>query len=150
MKKAQMEVIGLVVLVVIIIVAVGLFIRLSVLKPVSHSATSVDSIEANNLLNALLKTTICVNEKKSVVDAIKQCKIKQDICGEEPCQYSVNKIKEIMGAVLEEKENYDLLVLADQDAIINIKNCKTGVAASPVYFFDANFHYTIKLKLCTK
>ena len=144
-----MEIIGLVVLVVIIIVAAGLFIRFSVLKPVSHSAASVDSIEANNLLNAVLKTTVCVNEKKSVVDAIKQCKTKQDICGEEPCQYSANKIKEIMGAALEEKEKYDLLVLADQDAIINIKNCKTGVAASPVYFFDDNFHYTIKLRLCT-
>lgn len=147
MKKAQTEIIGLVVIVTIIIIAVVLFIRLSVLKPTSHSSTSIESIEANNMLNALLKTSVC---DISIQEAIQQCSQKINICDQEPCAYTVEKIKEILQASLDEKTDYSFIALADSNPIIKIESCKTGISASPFSLPSRGTVYTINFKLCGK
>ena len=134
-------------IVTIIIVAVILFVRLTVLKPPVHTATSIESIEANNLLNAMLKTTVC---EMSIQEAIQQCGQKVSICNQEPCSYTSNKVKEILQASLDEKTDYSFTALAGNDPVIKIENCKTGVSASPFSIPARGVVYTISFKLCEK
>ena len=147
MKKAQTEIIGLVVIVTIIIIAVVLFVRLAILKPASHSPTSVESIEANNMLNALLKTTVC---DISIQEAIQQCSQKINICDQEPRAYTVGKIKEILQVSLDEKTDYSFIALSDNSPLIKIENCETGISASPFSLPSRGAVYTINFKLCGK
>lgn len=147
MKKAQMEIIGLVVIVTIVVVAVILFVRFSLLDQQPHTSTSIESVEANNLLNALLKTTIC---EISVQDAIQECNQKIPLCNQEPCSYTSDKIKEILGASIDEKTDYSFEALADNDPLIKVDNCRTGISAAPFSIPSRGVVYTINLKLCEK
>ena len=148
MKKAQMEIVGLVVIVIIILLALVFFIKFSLSAPSSSQASAVESIEANNLLNALLKTTIC--EDISVEEGMKECKQKSNICNQEACKFTKEKIQEIMQASLDEKTTYSLKIQADESSLIEIENCKIGIAASPFSIPSRGVTYSISLKLCPK
>ncbi|QQG38464.1 MAG: hypothetical protein HYS32_02545 [Candidatus Woesearchaeota archaeon] len=148
MKKAQMEIVGLVVIVLIILLAAIFFVRFALLSHSSSKTSSIESIEANNLLNALLRTTIC--EDLSVEDAIKECKQRSNICNEEACKHTKTKIEEIMEASLDEKTTYSIDIDADEVPLINIENCKTGITASPFSIPSRGITYSISMKLCAK
>jgi len=147
MKKAQMEVIGLVIIVILILVGVLMFVRFVVLAPQSSQKTTIESLEANNLLSALLKTTIC---EISVLDAIKECQQATTICNQNACTYTEDKIQEIMEASLDVKTDYKIEVLTNNNPLFNLGSCERGINSAPYSIPSQGVTYTIKLKLCDK
>ena len=148
MKKAQMEVIGLVIIVILVFVGILMFVRFVVLAPETSQKT-IESLEANNLLSALLKTTTSCNSL-SVLDAIKECQQKTTICNQDACIYTKDKIQDIMQASLDVKTDYKLEVLTNNNPLFAMGDCEKGIASAPYSIPSKGITYTIKLKLCEK
>lgn len=149
MKKAQIEVIGLAVIVIFLIVAGLFFVKLYLLKPEAESK-GVESTMANNLLNALLKTTIC--EDQNVFDGIKSCYEKSIICNKDACGFTQNKIEEILNLTLIPPWEYKLEIKANNKIIedFDLGVCRTGIAAAPYSLPSRGVSYDISFKVCKK
>lgn len=150
-KRAQIEMVGLVVIVLLIVMGIIFFLKFSIQNKQSPlEKSTIESIEANNLLNALLKATVCDKEKISVEQAIEQCKQNIEICDQSPCKFTKTKIEEIFKSSLDEKTTYTIEILADNKQLIVIENCKSGIASSPYSIPSKGITYTINMKLCSK
>lgn len=148
MKKGQIEVIGLAVIVILIIVGGLFFVRLYIMKPSSQSK-DIESTTVNNLLSALLKTTIC--ENNDVFEGIKSCYEKTLVCNQEACKFTQDKVKEILNLTLTQYD-YKLEIKADNEIIsgFSLGSCKTGIAAAPYSIPSKGVSYDISFKICKK
>lgn len=123
MKKAQMEMFGLVIIVVLIVVIALFALRFMFIgRGTSGNKDQVLSIKANNLINALLKVSVNGNDIKQDIGSCCVSNIN--------CASIENKIEEIIENSIE--ENYEFTALSnDQECfVINKGQCEFGVSSS--------------------
>lgn len=145
--KGQIEIVGLVVIVLLITVGGVIFFRLYSLSSDGESGIR-DSNEVNNMRNALLKTTIC---EISVKDAIEECYNRGVLCGENACEYTKEKIQEILDASLFERDDFKLVVKVDNNLLFELGGCgREGVSASKAPIIKKGVFYDIDYKMCDR
>ena len=145
--RGQIEVVGLVVIVLLVLVGGAIFLRLGSSRDVSDFGIK-ESIEANNMRNALLKTTIC---DVSVEDAVAECYNKGVLCRIDACEYTKNKIQEILDLSLPANKDFNLIVKADGDLLFELGKCsRKGVTASQAPIIKKGVLYDIDYKMCNK
>ena len=123
MKKAQTEIFGLVIIVVLIVVIALFALRfMFVRESTMNNQDQVLSIKANNLINALLKVNVNVDDIKR---GIGSCCISNINCANVE-----NKIKEIIENSIE--ENYEFKVLSNDEECFTISDgqCDFGISSS--------------------
>ena len=125
MKKGQMEIIGLAVVVVIILVAAVFVVRFGFNKPTNYRADFLSSEIASNILNTFLKTnakdcsqlTISQPTMEELLQACAQesgvvCSTNQD-----SCQYVESTANEVFTKTLDKwKMKYEFLAYADANS----------------------------------
>jgi len=124
MKKAQIEIIGLVIIVVLL-VFIAIFALSFMIKPMQHD-NSLLKIKANALRASILKTDIC--NQVSVKDEIENCIDGYNECGS--CDKLKQDINDMITNSLEANEKYSFVVSNDYGgSFININNCVDSITA---------------------
>ena len=148
MKKGQMEMIGLVIVVVLIIIGGMFYITFSLRgkDKTQEQDQHLQSIQANNLVNAIVKIKIC--ENKSVGEAIVLCDTNKQICGENACDFVKNEIERIIQSF--SNENYFFFVKRGENEVFSFGNCDYGVSSVPYRLDVDSTSYDVVLRLCDK
>lgn len=138
MKKAQVEIFGLLIIVILITV-IAIFALRFTLYSREESERNTEVI-ANNLLNALLKTTIC---EKSLSDTIVDCYNGINYCDSENCKtYIISELGFIINELDIKEEDYKFVVSISDDDFIKVGKCdekKQDISLASPYVKNINF-----------
>ena len=154
-KKAQMEIMGMMIIVIILVIAALFYVKFVVLQPKKEGASTLVQEQAYNLMNAVLNVKVCWGNV-SVRDAIKACKEGGNLCGEDEdaCIYIGDEIKTIVSMSMP-KDYADYQFIAGKPVSsgceqpfldVKTKECKYGVT-SPRYI-NVEAEYCTIFKLC--
>ena len=145
MKKAQTEIMGLMIIVVLIVV-IGLFAFRFMLMNQSSSNDEYLSIKANNLINSIKMTSIC---EKNMGDAIIACCNNQNFCEREACGLVKEEINRIINSSIEENFYFEAKNF-EGELCFFIGSCSNGIASSINFLNSDSGNSEIQLKLCRK
>jgi len=144
MKKAQADMIGLVVIVILFIIIAIVFLRLSTLE--DSESIIKENIEVSNLLNAIMKLTPCNNIKPldSLADVIDNCN-NQPYCGESNCKDYIKKQVDNAASSSFDKESYSFTIIRNGAVFLN-----TGSCVGNTKFVDTAImpKFTARLEVC--
>ena len=152
-KKAQMEIMGMMIIVIILVIAALFYVKFVVLQPKKEGASTLVQEQGYNLMNAVLNVKVC-DGNVSVRDAIKACKEGGDLCGDNACIYIGDEIKTIVSMSMP-KDYADYEFIAGKPVSsgceqpfldVKSKECKYGVT-SPRYI-NVEAEYCTIFKLC--
>ena len=144
MRRGQIEMIGLMVIVLILIIVALFFLRFS-LRSDSFEDDTLLSLKANNLVNAIKKVTDC---GKPFEEAIIACCQEENFCGNPSCEHVTDTINSITSN-MEEKVSFSATLNGESCGFI-IQECQKGVT-STVNILNADAgQVEIKTVLCRK
>ena len=122
MKKGQIEIMGLVII-VILLVLIAIFALSFIIKPEQENE-NVLKLKANALRSSLLKTNLC--RDITVKDEIENCVDGYHECVD--CTVLKQEIEKMIRSSLD-NEKYNFFVSNDEGSFINIDNCVDSVTA---------------------
>ena len=146
MKKAQLEMIGLMIIVIILVLG-GLFYLRFALTPEEKKEDT--SVQAYNLMNAVLNVYICGNT--SLRSAIVSCDLGESICDND-CDFNgdysffSNQLDNIVSKVT--YLNYSFYVNKGEIEVFKVEGCKYGQASQSYPISERNEYYEVFFKLC--
>ena len=146
MKKAQIEIVGLLIVVILIVLGGIFYLKFAVLNKKPVEQTSRQNIQATNLINALMNIRLCDN-KFTMKESLILCGNKELLCDEDACNYIKDQLKLIDDNI---DYKHSFYVKKDQDKIINIEGCEEGIASPASSFSDKGTYYEAYLLLCSK
>lgn len=143
----QVEIIGLVVVVIIIVIGVLFYIGFG-LKKAPQKESSIEIGYASNLLSSVLNVQVC-NNTKQISEAIVACFNDQQICDMDACDYVKSETKVIMDRIdIKEFENYYFYAERGSEKKEFSKECKFGTQVDSKIVGPSNENYQVNLKLC--
>lgn len=151
MRKAQIEVMGLVVVVVVILFAAILFLRIYLASDFSFSDDSfLLSAKANNLANTIKGLDVC---NSNMQEAIIACCIGESFCGREACGFVSEVVSNVVNLTFS-SEGVNLLI-KDNDgrtcvAYEGAKCAGSAVASSPLPIKGSAGSADVSIKICKK
>ena len=139
MKKGQMEILGLAIVVVLLLLATVFVVRfVAFKKPTDFRKDFVSSEMASNMINTFIDTTAkdCSNTK--MADLLRDCAQETGlICnnGQGSCAYVESTATEIFSKTLHQwKTNYEFLAYVDRNSpLIELGNACLGQKKSKIY-----------------
>ncbi len=137
MKRGQTEVIGLVVIVFLLVMIGVIYLKFALSKGEKMLPEVRNSLEANNMLNALIKANI---EDKRFIELVDECYRSED------CEGLEVKIMDILKDGLQGKR-YEFIVEAENSNFIDMGDCDFGISAS-FPFTKGGIYYEASLKIC--
>lgn len=124
MKKAQTEILGLAIVVVLVIIATILVVKFGFSKPANTRNDFTSSEEASNILNTFLRTSADKCSQSTMTELLQDCAQGNGlICsnGEDACSYFKSAATAILSGTLGvEKKQYEFLACSD----FNLKEIK--------------------------
>ena len=144
LKKGQTEIIGLVVIVLIIIFVALFFLRFY-LSSSNLDTKSVNSIKANNLINAIRLASVC---NGNIGDAIISCCNNDDFCGQDACNFVNQEIGKIIKNSLDPKEQIFIEAKQNQEVCLVINNDCEGISSTANFIRNSEGEAEIDLKFC--
>lgn len=118
MKKAQMEILGLAIVVVLILVATVFVVRFLVIKtPADYRKGFVSSELASNMLNTFLKTSAKDCSRLTMTELLQDCAQGRGITcdnGQDSCRFTESTAKKIFEGTFDKwNMNYEFLAYTD-------------------------------------
>ena len=150
-KKGQIEIMGLMVVVILIIVGGLFYIKYGVLGGKKEATdSSIEQAYSIGLLNALLNVKVCEEAQIRVGDGLVKCyEGGQEICSQEACEYLKGQMKDIIGSVgLKNYKSYSFWIEKSGEPKNLFEDCKTGVKTDEVIIADNNEEYTVNFRIC--
>lgn len=139
-KRGQVETVGLLVIVLLLIVIGILVLRFSLRSPSSSLPDTRSSLESTHLLQALVLTTI---QGDSFADHSQRCSTDRNAC-----LLFQQELERVFSLLLQKGQKYSFsLHLSDQD-LFTLGRCSTGVVSSYPFTAGGGF-YEASLRLCS-
>ena len=150
LRKGQIEMIGLVIVVVLLAIGLLLYVKLVVFKEgAAKQDVSVENAYLTNLMGAVFNVKICSSDPIKVEEGIINCFNGMQICGEEACRYLKDQIKEIIGDInLKKYKNYSIWVTKGSENRTIMTECKTGLLTYTTVVTPDKEHYTAYFRVC--
>ncbi len=150
MKKAQIEIIGLAV--ILIILAIGLIIALTfILKPKTNILEDQrQNIRATSLLNTLIDTNVDLVDKsntKTVKDLIKECYPNQVTCENQLKMPILNKIFNNQEYIFRIQHSFENTIKITN---LNRNDCESDKVVTDPVVIIASPRMEVKLTLCSQ
>ena len=152
MKKGQMEMIGLVIIVILLIIGALFYVRFGVLGQTNKKEESTVKVtQAYNLMNALININIC--QDKPLKDALAQCKeepTKLFCTNQDACTFAKKQIQLIVDPLLHTTVGLDYTFQAKtgEDVYLTFGKCETGTNSPPLRFTSNGKQYQAYFRLC--
>lgn len=148
-KCGQIDIMGLMVVVILIIIGGLFYIKYGVLQDKeAQRDTALDQSYAINLLNSLLNVKVC-EETTMLGEAMVECLNEGKVCEEDACEYLKPQIEEIISAVgLKDYKKYSLWIEKNDNVKYLAEDCKTGVKADELLKTEDNDEYTVNFRIC--
>lgn len=151
MKKAQTEMIGIVMIIVLLAVIALVFLYFA-LKPEKGFEELRENIQVSNLLIAMMKTNLngCDKDiKETIVEYYNNCRsggfaASGRICGDKDCSYFETEAGKIISKSF---DKYEFKVSVDNIDEIKIGSCISGLASNYIIYED-NKDFLVVLRSC--
>lgn len=154
-KKAQMELLGLAVVVALILIATTFVVRFWVLKaPAEYRKGFISSEIASNMINTFLKTTANECSQLDMTGLLQDCaQAKSITCdnGFDSCKYVETTAKKIFENTLDKwKMNYEFLAYTDiKKPLVKVgKPCKAEKRSKLFPIPTSTVTMYVKLDIC--
>ena len=148
MKRGQVEMIGLVVVVMLIVIAALFYVKYGILDKKPKSDIVLEQSFTSNLLNSLLNVGVC-DEKIKMDEAIISCFNEQNWCASKNCDDLKNEIKDIINLVgLKKFKNYSVWVEDKGEEKYFVTGCNSGIKAYTTVKGQNKRTYDVNLQLC--
>jgi len=142
-RKAQSEVIGLLVIVIILIFMGLIYLGFSNILDSGSLGDERQSIEAENALKALMNVEMDGYEGKTLEDFIVDCNIEFNAC-----ETMEEALKEAYRVILRPETEFSFFANVDGEEIYSFGSCDLGLFSSYVFVRDG-VSYEARLKLCS-
>ena len=151
MRKGQIEIVGLVIIVIILIFSALIFLRLYFASSPSGSDDNLLLVQkANNMVNAIKGVEVC---NSNMAQAIISCCNSEVFCGREACDFVLDQTAKIVNLTMSgEIINIEVKDRDGKSCFSYAKGrCNGGyVASSPSLIKESGGEAEIYLSLCTK
>ena len=144
-KKAQSEIIGLAIVVVLLIFALIFFVSVKNNDDNLDTRLIRTNLRANSALNALMKVNVDNDQMSRLIEDCLPQKL-------EKCDTAYNSLKTFLDHIFEEDYYFKVLDIGNNILIVNNNefafgvDCKTSISASPYIFRGLG---KAELKICT-
>ena len=141
-KKAQSEVVGLLVIVILLIFVGVIFLRFYLIKPDTSYASSRASLEAGNVLNALMQVHI---QGIPFAEYTDQC-----YSDATACQGLRLELNALLKEILKPGQKYGFTVVSGGSDVMHVASqnpCTTGIV-NTYSFIENGIFYDASLRLC--
>lgn len=160
-KKAQTEMMGLVILVVLIVIGLMFYVRFAILGQQAPTDTSLDLQRAIFIAGALSKVDIC--ENTNLQQAIAACDNQEQVCSRDSCEMIKEEVPKIVSAALggefdiagnktvDSGKMFSFYVMQKDKTLVEAGKCpgKKGTVGSYPFKSDiTSKEYVINYKLC--
>ncbi len=150
MKKGQLEIIGLVIIVVLLLIGALFYLRFGVLNPQpTFEQNTIRVNQAYNLMNALTNIKLC---DKKLSEAIVSCKEGTgEYCeGKDACTYLKEQLPKIADPIFHDTigTDYSFEAKRGEDVFLNFGDCKVGQNSPPLRISSNGKTYLASFKLC--
>jgi len=159
-KKGQIEMIGLVIVVILLAIGLLLYFKFGILRADNGSGEdpTMEIAYVNNLMGAVLNIEICENERgvSNIEGAVISCFDGQaygesgELCnGLGACDYSKAEIRSIIGELeLKKIRKFSVSVEKSNSVVDIIKDCETGIVGRTRVITPEREAYTVKFTVC--
>ena len=148
-KRAQIEMIGLVIVVIILVIGLLLYVKFGVLRDEVKQDTTSENAYVINLMNGIFNLKLCEKDKIKVDEAIIKCFNEGQVCGEEACNYVKTELKTIIAEICIKKyKNYSIWITKGDNNRTIMNECKTGILAHTTIVASDKEHYTAYFRSC--
>lgn len=148
MRKGQLEMIGLMIIVIIIVIAALFYVRFALVQKEEKQDITLPT-QAFNLMNAVLNVDIC--EGMTFRSAVVSCGIGGSVCGEE-CDFAGDSsvFSDRIDSIVRDVTylEYSFYVSKGEIDVFKIEGCKFGIDSSSYPISERDQYYTARFKLC--
>lgn len=125
-KKAQQEIVGLMIIIVILTFAILFFVILSFNNPPLPRIKDVT--EATSILNIISQVNVC--DQVNLEEAVKSCALSTNICNKNACELVKEETQKMLRLILKPKEGYNITIKEANRDILDFGDCKGDRIAS--------------------
>ena len=155
MRKAQIEIAGLVVIIILIIIGMVFVIRFMSKEPIDYKKQFTQAELASNMINTLLKTTSLCNGI-SMTEVLQNCSMNPAapvlICknGQNSCEYFIGTSQQIFTETLEKWNiGYEFKVFNDENTLFTLGQTCIGDKKSKLFPVPTESGIlSVKLDIC--
>ncbi|MBI2148627.1 hypothetical protein HYU23_03020 [Candidatus Woesearchaeota archaeon] len=149
-KKSQIEMIGLVIVVIILAVGLLLYVRFAVFREETNTQdSSIELAYLTNLMSSIFNVKVCESSPIKFDEGIGVCFQDGQICGENACDYLKGQTKDILGKLnLKKYKNYSIWVTRGNENKTILAECKTGILTHTTIVMPDKSHYTAYFRVC--
>lgn len=149
-RKGQIEMIGLVIVVILLAVGLLFYVKFVVFR---SGNTQQDVVAENayltNLMGSIFNVKVCETAPVKIEEGIVTCFNGGEICGLEACGYLKDQIKAITASVgLKKYKNYSIWITKDNNNKTIMSECKTGIQTHTTIVTADKDHYTAYFRVC--
>lgn len=152
-KKGQVEMIGLVIVVILIVFGLLLYIKFGILrKDETKKDSSLELAYVNNLMISIFNLKVCEENPLKIEDVLVKCFefSNDEICGERSaCDYAKQEIGKIMADFSFKDYRKTSISVEKGGQVVEITNdCEFGVNSYTTIVTADNEYYTANFKVC--
>jgi hypothetical protein len=151
MRKGQIEMIGLVIVVIILVVGLLFYLRFGVLrKDDVKKDVMIEYATSVNLMRSLFNVKICDDGSLQVQEAMIKCLEEVRICGDkEACSFVNKTIRDILGSTnLNKTKKYTINISQGDNEKSIINDCKTGILVPGTIQISSDESFTTEFVVC--
>ena len=153
MNKGQIEMIGLVIIVILLIIGLVFYVKFGVLRRETvPESTLEEQISAINLMGAIFNMEVCEENPTKIEELLVNCFEDQstEFCNEEDsCVYAKGEINKIIDSInLKNYKKYSISVEKGENTVEIKGDCATGILASTTVVTPEGDYYTAKFRVC--
>ena len=152
-KKGQIEIIGLVIVVILIVIGLLLYVKFGILrKQETKKDSSLELAYVNNLMISIFNLKVCEENPMKIEDVLVKCFDSSDseICGNRrTCDYAKEEIEKIMAGFSFKDYRKTSIFIEKGEQVVGITNdCEFGVNSYTTIVTADNEYYTENFKVC--
>jgi hypothetical protein len=149
-RKAQIEMIGLVIVVILLAIGFLFYVKFGILdQDVSSEDPAIEQVYITNLMVSLMNVKVCENDPIQLKEAVVRCFNQELACGESACDYSSGQIKSLINQIgINKYKNYSVWLVKSGKIEYVLNECKTGIQTSTTIISPQNGHYQVYFRVC--
>ena len=150
MKKGQIEMMGLVIVVILIVIGGLFYVRFALLGGTVEVAdnSEVQVAQATNLLIALANLRMdCGDLREQVSEVLVRCSQEGEYCGQNACDYLSQELPPILDDL--PFKDYAFWVVSRDESFFSLGDCAVGIGSGSYTLYAQNERLHANFRICS-